>query len=163
MSRTICLLQYYTPSAISEAYKLSQINQETSETVMFYISRIKMSASKCDFGAAYDRMVRDKFICGLRNEKLRAILMNDDQITTSAQALARAISRENSDAAAHVMNVNTVQYKQYGHKKRFNNNSRNNSANRSSKPDGASNSGGSVRTKCTLKGHVAENCYTKCR
>ena len=110
-------------------------------------------------------MVRDKFICGLRNEKLRAILMNDDQITTSAQALAKAISRENSDAAAHVMNVNTVKYKQYGLKKRFifNNNSRNNSAKRSSKPDGASNSGGSVCTKCTLKGHVAENCYTKCR
>ena len=63
------------PSAISEAFKLSQIKQEISETMAFYMSRIKMSASRCEFGDAYDRMVRDKFICGLRNEELRATLL----------------------------------------------------------------------------------------
>ena len=99
-----------TPSAISEAYKLSQLKQETSESMALFMSRIKISASKCDFGNSYDRMVRDKFICGIRSEKLRANLINDTNVTTSAQALERAIARENSETAAHNMNVNAVKY-----------------------------------------------------
>lgn len=80
-----------TPSSISEAYKLSQLKQESSETMALFISRIKLAATKCEFGDSYDRMVRDKFICGLRSEKLRAHLINDTTLRTSAQALARAL------------------------------------------------------------------------
>ena len=50
------------PSTISESYKLSQIKQETSETMSLYMSRIKLAATNCDFGDSFDRMVWDKFI-----------------------------------------------------------------------------------------------------
>ena len=39
----------------------------------------------------------------LRNKKVRATSLNDDKITISAQALAKAITRENSKAAARVI------------------------------------------------------------
>ena len=62
-----------TTSVISEAYKLSQMKQEASESLNMFMSRVKLKASKCEFGTSYDRMVRDKFISGLRSEKLRAL------------------------------------------------------------------------------------------
>ena len=58
------------PSAISEAYKLAKLKQEPNESLTLYMSRVKQLASKCDYGAAYDRIVKDKFICGVRSEKL---------------------------------------------------------------------------------------------
>ena len=36
-------------SVVSESYKLSQIKQETSETLNMFMSRVKLNASKCGF------------------------------------------------------------------------------------------------------------------
>ena len=96
------------PSAVAESYKLTQLKQEPSETLAFFMSRIKLAATKCDFGDSYDRMVRDKFIHGMHSEKIRSMLINDATVTTSALALEKAMARENSDKAAHGMN--TVNY-----------------------------------------------------
>ena len=75
------------PSTISEAYKLSQIKQEASGPMALNKSRVKLAAAKCCFG----RMVREKFICGLQSETLRA------------QAFSKAIARDNSETGADGM------------------------------------------------------------
>ena len=97
-----CITDNIAPktSAISEAYKFAQMKQEGSETLAMFMGRVKSAASKCNYGASYDRMVMDKFICGIRSEKIRLHLINDSQITTSAHALEKALSRENSETAA---------------------------------------------------------------
>ena len=62
-------------------------NSVVSESTEARNFRIKLAASKCDFGDSFDRMERDKFICGLQSEKLRVHLISDSSIKTSAQVL----------------------------------------------------------------------------
>ena len=61
-------------SPVAESYKLSMMKQEPSESLTLFMSRIKTCAAKCDYGNTFDCMVKDKFICGIRSEKLRAHL-----------------------------------------------------------------------------------------
>ena len=140
-------------SAISETYKLSKIKQEVGEDLTVYMSRIKETAQKCDYGNSFDRIVRDKFICGLRNEKIRATLLNDKEVKSSAQALTKAMEKENSSNAAHDMSaVNSVIWKKG--KKSVNPKSSNQSNVQKSKLK---------CYKCTLFGHKAAECRTECR
>ena len=143
------------PSQISEAYKLSKLKQEANESLALYMSRVKQTATRCSYGAAYDRIVKDKFICGVRSEKLRGHLINDTAIETSAQALTKALAREHSENAAQDMSdCNYVQQ----------NRTRNRSGTSSSRGGSSSyRRGGSEKCgKCTLRGHKAADCYTRC-
>jgi transposase InsO family protein len=148
------------PSAISEAYKLAKLVQEPNEVLTLYMSRIKQLAANCEYGAAYERIVKDKFICGVRNEKLRAHLINDATITTSALALSRALAREASDTAAHSMSSCNYVYNPKRNDDKF---QRNNSSS-SSKSYGSKDNrkASNTCTRCKLRGHEASTCKTKC-
>ena len=98
------------PSLASESYKLSTIRQEANEMLNLFMSRIKTQAAKCDFGASFDRMVMDRFICGVRSEKLRSALLSDPEVTTAAIALRKALAREATFNAAHEMQCNAVRH-----------------------------------------------------
>ena len=158
-----CLLDNLAPkkSVISEAYKLSKLKQEANEKITIYMSRIKQLAAKCDYGNSYDRIVMDRFICGVKSEKLRAHLINDSSITTSALALTKALACENSDTAAHDMSCNYVNNKHhYGGKKKYNKTDNHNKATSS----GKSNPGNVLSCRrCMLRGHKAADCRTRCR
>ena len=124
------------------------------------MSRVKIRASKCGFGESYDRMVRDRFICGLKSEKMRAYLISDEKITTAALVLQKASSRENSYNYAHHMNtVNAVKFKRTLYAKTVPNN-RHSSYSGSQAPHSSSSL---VCSTCTLKGHHANDCKVKCR
>ena len=97
-------------SKISESYRFAQMKQESTETLAMFMGRVKTVASKCDYGNSYDRMVMDKFICGIKSEKIRVHLINDSNLKTSAEALAKALSRESSETAAHSMSCNYVKH-----------------------------------------------------
>ena len=146
------------PSAISESFKLSQLKQETAETMTVFMSRVKLCASKCDFGDSYDRMVRDKFICGLKSEKIRAALINDAEVKTAQQAFTKALAREANDSAAQTMrmpNVNSVSK----NKKNRNKNFQSGNVFKNSKP---SHDSRITCKRCKLRGHDASNCGTVC-
>ena len=173
------------PSLASESYKLSQLRQEPNELLNLFMSRIKTQAAKCQFGAAYDRMVMDRFLCGVRSEKLRSALLSDAEVTTSAVALRKALAREATYTAAHEMQCNAVKYGQKNSNKFSNQNSSNqqryggNKSSGSKQKTGQSSSGQSTYrrpdfkssnknrhlqcTKCTLSGHEASQCRTICR
>ena len=164
-----CLMDNLAPkkNVISESFQFSQIRQEASETLAIYMSRVKLGASKCEFGTGFERAVRDKFISGIRNEKLREHLVNDSTLTTSALAFKKAVERENSHIAAHSMNVNSVQYNKQQSKPstsfKQNKNFSNQKGSSSSNQKGNSDSNNVICSKCTIRGHIAPNCRTKCR
>ena len=155
-----CLTTNLAPktSAISEAYKLSQLKQETSETITVFMSRVKLCASKCNFGTSYDRMVRDKFICGLKSEKIRAALINDTAVETSQQAFTKALAREANDSAAQTMRTPNVNFV-YKNKKNKNKNFQSGNRFKNSKP---SHDSRVTCKRCKLRGHDASNCGTVC-
>ena len=141
------------PSYISESYKLSKLHQEANESLTSYMSRIKQLASKCNYGEAYDRMVMDKFICGVKSEKLRAYMISDNTITSSALALQKGLARELSHNAAHDMQCNSVRPGGQG-SHQFS------SKNKKSAPAKATVK---ICSKCTFRGHLAEDCRTRCK
>ena len=106
-------------SVISQSYKLSSVKQEANETLNVFMSRVKEIAVKCDYGNSFDRIVRDKFICGLKSEKLRAHLISDDSVKSSSDALSKAIAKENSNLAAHDMSTNFVSKSQKNQKDNY--------------------------------------------
>ena len=153
------------PSQISEAYKLSKLKQEANENLALYMSRVKQTATRCNYGTAYDRIVKDKFICGVRSEKLRSHLINDTAIETSNQALTKALARENSENAAQDMSdCNYVQHDRT--QNRNTSGTANNQNYRTNSSRGGSSSyrrrGFETCSKCTLRGHKAADCYTRC-
>ncbi len=161
-----CILSFVPKhSAVSESYKLSKLRQEANESLTMFMSRVKQVASKCDFdGAGFDRNVRDRFICGLRSEKLRSNVISDENVKTSAQALAKAIQKENSLTDAHDMSVNHSRM-QFHRNKPFQKNNRNlSSSNNTTQKNNNSSRSDTVKcSKCTLFGHFATNCRTRCR
>ena len=64
------------PSVISESFKLNTVTQSPD----VYMGRVKLTAQNCDYGDAFDRIVRDKFICGLRDERVKVSFINDSEV-----------------------------------------------------------------------------------
>ena len=61
------------PSVISESFKLNTVTQSPDEELAVYMGRVKLTAQNCDYGDAFDRIVRDKFICGLQDQRGRSV------------------------------------------------------------------------------------------
>ena len=83
------------------------MKQNPNESLAMFMSRLKTKAAKCDFGELYDRMVRDRFLYGLKEERLRAHLINKKDLTTSAQVLTAAVTKEQMDSASHEMSASS--------------------------------------------------------
>ena len=142
------------------------------------MARLKEKATNCNFGDLYDRMVKDRFIYGLKNEKMRSQLLNKQDLDTAAKVLVEVIRREAMNAANLPMSssVNSVHMRTPGrsnfqpkhNKQNFNKNSTKpgtgSGGNQTSYHYQSSNrNGGLTCSKCTLRGHSAKDCKTRCR
>ena len=82
-------------SALLEAYDFANMMQDEGENLGTFMSRLQQKANLCDFRALHDRMMRDRFLHGLRDEKIRLYLMaQKDGITTSVDVLSKAMEKE---------------------------------------------------------------------
>ena len=82
-------------SALSEAYEFANMTQDAGENLGTFMSRLQLKANLCDFRALYDRMVRDRFLHGLRDKEIRLYLLaQKDGITTSVDVLSKAMEKE---------------------------------------------------------------------
>ena len=151
------------PSNLSEGYAFSNLKQEAGETLSMYMARLMDKANNCDFGTFYDRMVKDRFIYGLKNEKIRQALLGKSDLDTAAKALKEAITKENALAANQNMSssVNHVKNFNFKQKSHFN---KNNPQKRNNAQPSTSHQKGELKcSKCTLRGHLAKDCAVKCR
>ncbi len=150
------------PPKTSERFKFYQIKQQSGESLSLYLARIREAATHCEFGDAYDEMISDKFVGGLLNAKTRNSLLNEDKLTT-AQAFDKATAKEAAESSSSYLGQNSV-------------NSISRSGYSSNKPQSGASSGKWTKKqyqksikpditcdRCTLKGHSASKCYTKCR
>ena len=155
------------PNAISEQYQFSMLRQETGESMASYFSRVKHGASTCDFEAKYDQMVRNQFIYGLRDSKIRTSMLSCENNQTSQQIFKKAVDKERANTSNIEMQgssskVNSVQKSQWN---RGNSNNKNKFFNKKTSPPsarGSDKSTGLVCSKCTLRGHKASECKVRC-
>ena len=142
---------------MAEGYHFNEMKQQLGETLPMFMARVRAKGGKCDFGDMYDRMVKDRFMVGLRSESMRAHLFNKAP-ATAADALKQAISKQHNDNANDSMKsggsgntVNNVYMKRKG------NNWKKGAENFVKKKKDVP-----VCSKCTLKGHLASDCRVIC-
>ena len=131
----------------------NHIKQEPGEGLsIIYMSRVKEKAHKCDFGAFYDRMVRDRFLYGLSDSNVRSYLLSKAGLDTAAKVLEAAVAKENAMSANAAMSGSSTNF--VGK----NCNRPGSGGRRFPKKDQNGNS--LVCSKCTLK---AADCKVKCK
>ena len=64
------------PTVTAERFKFNMLNQLPNEGLALYMSRVRERAALCGFNENYDQMVRDRFICGLKDERTRSSLLH---------------------------------------------------------------------------------------
>ena len=68
------------PTVIAERYKLYQRQQKPEETVAEYMAALRRLASTCNFEQFFEQALRDRFVCGLANEKIKMELLQWKQL-----------------------------------------------------------------------------------
>lgn len=95
----------------SQNRKFFTRNQLAGESANEFIVEIRKIASRCNFGNALDRMLRDRIVCGLRDASVRRHLLSRTALTLKeAEEAARAaeMAAANVDHMASVQNTDNV-------------------------------------------------------
>ena len=80
------------PLVISERYNFHIRKQSPTESTSEYVAELRRLASTCDFGAFLDEALRDRLVCGMRNEGARRKLLTESKLTlTKAIELAQCM------------------------------------------------------------------------
>lgn len=70
---TKLLSEHFAPkkNVIACAFKFNKRDQKTGESITEYIIELKTLAKDCGFGDFLDRLLLDRFICGINNESIQ--------------------------------------------------------------------------------------------
>lgn len=114
------LREHFTPkkNKRSERYRFYKAVQEEGESINEFVIRLKMLSQSCQFGdylgedtkdvaknrsAAIDEALADRFIVGLRDEKIQQSLLNDDTLKLE-DYITKALNLEMAQKESKSMN-----------------------------------------------------------
>ena len=69
------------PSSIVQRFKFFCRSQQDSESVSQFVAELRKLSELCEFGDTLDVMLRDRLVCGLRNQKLQQRLLAESNLT----------------------------------------------------------------------------------
>ena len=74
---------YCTPkkNVTYERHVFNTRNQKQGETIDQYITELRMKAKTCEFGTLNDSLIRDRVVCGIVDDKVRARLLRETDLT----------------------------------------------------------------------------------
>ena len=64
-----------TTTLIAERYHFHKREQAAGESVVQYLEELRRLAGRCYFGGYLDEALRDRFVCGLKNDHIQKGLM----------------------------------------------------------------------------------------
>ena len=78
---TQLLLEHFKPKhlVVAESFKFYNAKQEEGESISNFLVRLKHLASTCEYGSFLKRALRDKFVCGLKDDKIQEKLLSEDK------------------------------------------------------------------------------------
>lgn len=94
------------PSEIAESYKFGTRTQKAGETISDFIVALKNLSIHCNFGEFLDRALRDRFVCGLADERIQSKLLTTPDLTF-ATASSMALSMEMAAKQARQLHSTT--------------------------------------------------------
>lgn len=102
------------PNITVRRYKFFSRNQEEGENIDQYLTALRIISQQCEFGGLEESLLRDKIVCGIRNNTVRDRLLRTDDLTLpKAMQICQAaeISNEESQCIggpSEVLEVNEV-------------------------------------------------------
>ena len=69
------------PLEIVQSFHFGTRNQKSRESVGDYMLALKKLAVHCNYSEFLDRVLRDRFVCGLSNPKIQNKLLNTEDLT----------------------------------------------------------------------------------
>ena len=69
------------PSVIVERFKFNTRCQQQGETISVFLAELRRLSENCEFGATLDEMLRDRLVCGARDNKIQRRLMAEPKLT----------------------------------------------------------------------------------
>ncbi|XP_068735333.1 uncharacterized protein [Montipora capricornis] len=90
------------PSEIVERFKFHGRNRKGGEDVRTYVAALRKLSEHCNYGETLPEMLRDRFVCGINNEKMqRRLLAEPDLTLKKAEEIALAMEL----ASKHVVDI----------------------------------------------------------
>ena len=95
------LTEHYepTPIVIAERFRFHQRNQAPQESITAFLAELRRLAIHCDFGDKLTEVLRDRFVCGLRNSGIQRRLLTEKKLTL-VTAVETALGMEAADAGS---------------------------------------------------------------
>jgi len=90
------------PLMIAERFYFHRRDQAVGETTAEYVAELRRLAATCEFGEFLNDALRDRLVCGLRNESVQKRLLSEANLTF-AKALELAQSMELADKNAKAL------------------------------------------------------------
>lgn len=77
------LEEHYDPQAneIAASYSFFVRKQEEGEKVQDFVAELRRLAKHCKFGDTLDRMLRDRIVCGIRDDEARRVLLTRKKLS----------------------------------------------------------------------------------
>lgn len=90
------------PLVIAERFQFYKRCQQSGETIADFVADLRKLAVHCDFGTFLDQALRDRLVCGLKNEQTQKKLLAEADLTY-AKALQIAQGAETAENRAREM------------------------------------------------------------
>ena len=69
------------PLVIAERFYFHKRNQGTTESIAEYLAELRRLATNCEFGGYLNDALRDRLVCGLRNNSIQKRLLSEANLT----------------------------------------------------------------------------------
>ena len=101
------------PLLIAERYRFYVRNQAEGDSISEYVAALKKMSQNCEFGQFLQDALRDRLVCGLRNDHIQKRLLSEDKLTFE-KALNLSVAMET--AAKDTQELSKREVKQGVHK-----------------------------------------------
>ena len=88
-----------TPLVIAERFHFHRRSQAVGESISEYMAELRRLTTHCKFGAFLDKALRDRLVCGLRNEAIQKKLLTEAELGL-AKAIDLSVGMEAADKNA---------------------------------------------------------------
>ena len=96
------------PLVIGERFHFYKRSQHPSESMAQFQADLRKLSIRCEFGTFLDQAIRDRFVCGVRNEAIQKKLLTAEDGLTAAKALEIAQGIEAADKNARELKGQSV-------------------------------------------------------